>query len=44
MKLSTLVSGKAGTVVTAGNTGQDGVTVSATQYVYVKQFENGQPT
>jgi hypothetical protein len=29
---------------TAGNTGQAGVTVSATQYVYVKQFENGQPT
>jgi hypothetical protein len=30
--------------LTANNTGQAGVTVSATQYVYVKQFENGQPT
>ena len=26
------------------NAGQAGVTVSATQYVYVKQFKNGQPT
>ena len=29
---------------TGGNTGQAGVTVSATQYVYVKLFKNGQPT
>ena len=29
---------------TGGNSGQAGVTVSATQYVYVKQFKNGQPT
>ena len=29
---------------TGSNTGQAGVTVSATQYVYVKQFKNGQPT
>jgi hypothetical protein len=29
---------------TGGNAGQAGVTVSATQYVYVKQFKNGQPT
>ena len=28
---------------TGGNSGQAGVTVSATQYVYVKQFKNGQP-
>jgi hypothetical protein len=26
------------------NAGQAGVTVSATQYVYVKQFKNGQPS
>jgi hypothetical protein len=29
---------------TGGNSGQAGVTVSATQYVYVKLFKNGQPT
>jgi hypothetical protein len=29
---------------TGGNTGQAGVYVQATQYVYVKQFKNGQPT
>ena len=29
---------------TGGNAGQAGVTVSATQYVYVKLFKNGQPT
>ncbi|HEY8093692.1 MAG TPA: hypothetical protein VID93_07905 [Acidimicrobiales bacterium] len=29
---------------TGSNAGQAGVTVSATQYVYVKQFKNGQPT
>jgi len=29
---------------TGGNTGQAGVSVQATQYVYVKQFKNGQPT
>ena len=29
---------------TGGNSGQAGVTVSATQYVYVKQFKNGQPS
>ena len=28
---------------TGGNVGQAGVTVEATQYVYVKQFKNGQP-
>jgi hypothetical protein len=28
---------------TGNNAGQAGVTVSATQYVYVKQFKNGQP-
>jgi hypothetical protein len=28
---------------TGNNTGQAGVTVSATQYVYVKLFKNGQP-
>jgi hypothetical protein len=28
---------------TGGNAGQAGVTVSATQYVYVKLFKNGQP-
>jgi hypothetical protein len=28
---------------TGGNTGQAGVSVQATQYVYVKQFKNGQP-
>ena len=28
---------------TGGNAGQAGVTVSATQYVYVKQFKGGQP-
>jgi hypothetical protein len=29
---------------TGGNTGQAGVSVQATQYEYVKQFKNGQPT
>jgi hypothetical protein len=29
---------------TGNNPGQAGVTVSATQYVYVKQFKNGQPS
>lgn len=29
---------------TGGNTGQAGVSVSATQYEYVKLFKNGQPT
>ncbi len=29
---------------TGGNTGQAGVSVQATQYVYVKQFKHGQPT
>ena len=29
---------------TNGNTGEAGVSVQATQYVYVKQFKNGQPT
>ena len=28
---------------TGGNVGQAGVSVDATQYVYVKQFKNGQP-
>jgi hypothetical protein len=29
---------------TGGNTGQAGVSVQATQYVYVKQFKHGQPS
>lgn len=30
--------------IAGGNTGQAGVSVTATQYVYVKQFKGGQPT